>query len=268
MDDAAPTFPERSLGDILNETFKIYGRHFRKFLGLAAVVQLPASATLLMPVENPVIYIILNLISLFALVSIFGATIYAVGQHYVTDSVTVADCYKRLLWRAVSMTILGCVVVAITALGVLLLSVSSAAGALVLVVMLAAFALALILGAYVVPALAGPVVIVEGTKARGALSRIFELARQSELRIIGHLAVYFLVALGLGIVLFLPFFFIFPSGTDTLSRSLMVVSGIAPAVVVPPVMSIAITLLYYDLRVRKEGYNIERLSQELGLSAT
>ena len=35
LDDVEPLLPERSLGDILNETFVIYGRHFAKFLGLA-----------------------------------------------------------------------------------------------------------------------------------------------------------------------------------------------------------------------------------------
>lgn len=157
------------------------------------------------------------------------------------------------------MTIVATVVVAITALGILLLRITPYS----LVV-----ALVLMLGAYIVPALAGPVVIVEGTRTINALNRTFELVRRNELRIIGHLTVYFLMALGLGLVLFLPFFFIFPSGTDMMSRSLMIVSGIVPAVVLPPVMSIAVTLLYYDLRVRNEGFNIEKLSQELGLAAT
>jgi len=82
-----------------------------------------------------------------------------------------------------------------------------------------------------------------------------------------RLLVFFLVAFGLGFVLFTPFILFFPSETDALSRTLVVVSLIAPAVVVPPVLSIAITLLYYDLRVRNEGFNIEKLSQEMGLAA-
>ena len=262
MDDVESTLPERGLGDILNETFVIYGRHFRKFLGLAAVVQVPAIAALFTPVENAAIYIILNIISLFALVSIFGATIYAVGQHYITESVIVVDCYRRLAWRLISMAILAAIVAGITAVGLVLMGILGITPISLVV------ALALTLGAYIVPALAGPVVIVEGTRATAALSRTLELARKSELRMIGHLAVYLLVAVGLGIVLFLPFAMFFPSETDTLSRSLVVVSLIGPAVVVPPVVSIAITLLYYDLRVRSEGFNIEKLSQELGLAAT
>ena len=261
LDDVEPLLLERSLGDILNETFVIYGRHFAKFLGLAGAVQIPATLILLAPIENAAIYIILNLISLIALVSIFGATIYAVGQHYLTDSVTVVDCYRRLIWRLVSMAILAAIFAVITIMGLLLLSFVG--------VTLYSFAVAtmLILGAYIVPALVGPVVIIEGVKTIAALQRAFELARQNAMRMSWDLLVFFLVAFGLGFVLFTPFILFFPSETDALSRTLVVVSLIAPAVVVPPVLSIAITLLYYDLRVRNEGFNIEKLSQEMGLAA-
>ena len=261
LDDVEPLLLERSLGDILNETFVIYGRHFAKFLGLAGAVQIPATLILLAPIENAAIYIILNLISLIALVSIFGATIYAVGQHYLTDSVTVVDCYRRLIWRLVSMAILAAIFAVITIMGLLLLSFVG--------VTLYYFAVAtmLILGAYIVLALVGPVVIIEGVKTIAALQRAYELARQNVMRLSWDLLVFFLVAFGLGFVLFTPFILFFPSETDALSRTLVVVSLIAPAVVVPPVLSIAITLLYYDLRVRNEGFNIEKLSQEMGLAA-
>ena len=261
LDDVEPLLLERSLGDILNETFVIYGRHFAKFLGLAGAVQIPATLILLAPIENAAIYIILNLISLIALVSIFGATIYAVGQHYLTDSVTVVDCYRRLIWRLVSMAILAAIFAVITIMGLLLLSFVG--------VTLYSFAVAtmLILGAYIVLAVVGPVVIIEGVKTIAALQRAFELARQNVMRLSWDLLVFFLVAFGLGFVLFTPFILFFPSETDALSRTLVVVSLIAPAVVVPPVLSIAITLLYYDLRVRNEGFNIEKLSQEMGLAA-
>ena len=147
LDNVERLLPERSLGDILNETFVIYGRHFAKFLGLAGAVQIPATLILLAPIENAAIYIILNLISLIALVSIFGATIYAVGQHYLTDSVMVVDCYRRLTWRLVSMAILAAIFAVITIMGLLLLSFVG--------VKLYSFAVAtvLILGAYIVPAL-------------------------------------------------------------------------------------------------------------------
>jgi hypothetical protein len=159
------------------------------------------------------------------------------------------------------MAILAAIFAVITIMGLLLLSFVG--------VTLYSFAVAtmLILGAYIVPALVGPVVIIEGFKTIPALQRAFELARQNVMRMSWDLLVFFLVAFGLGFVLFTPFILFFPSETDALSRTLVVVSLIAPAVVVPPVLSIAITLLYYDLRVRNEGFNIEKLSQEMGLAS-
>lgn len=38
-------------------------------------------------------------------------------------------------------------------------------------------------------------------------------------------------------------------------------------VVTLPVATIAFTLLYYDLRVRMEGYDLNALSQEMGVAA-
>ena len=36
------------------------------------------------------------------------------------------------------------------------------------------------------------------------------------------------------------------------------------SILIAPVTFIATTLLYYDLRIRKENYDIERLSTEMG----
>ena len=40
---------------------------------------------------------------------------------------------------------------------------------------------------------------------------------------------------------------------------------LAAGTVVSPILAIAWTLLYYDLRVRKEDYDLGIMSQELGL---
>jgi len=43
--------------------------------------------------------------------------------------------------------------------------------------------------------------------------------------------------------------------------------SIVVAVAVPPIAGIASTLIYYDLRVRKENYDLTTLSQEMGVAA-
>jgi hypothetical protein len=40
------------------------------------------------------------------------------------------------------------------------------------------------------------------------------------------------------------------------------------SILLSPVSAIAVTLLYYDFRIRKEGFDLEMLSQSIGGPAT
>ena len=93
---------------------------------------------------------------------VYGAAVYAVGQHHVTGGVTIRDCYATAWWRAKTLSLLA----------------------------LLAFLALVVLGQVIV------------------------------------------------------------------------------GIVVPPVLFIAWTLLYYDMRVRKEEYDVAALSRELGIAAT
>jgi hypothetical protein len=118
---------------------------------------------------------------------------------------------------------------------------------------------------------AAPAVMVEGYRSLGALRRGFALARRTEFRILLNLMVYSLVALGLVIVILLPFLIV---GSVTaageeftlVGRIAVTVGAILGSVIVLPVTYIPATLLYYDLRVRKEGFNVSRLSEEMGFA--
>ena len=53
-----------------------------------------------------------------------------------------------------------------------------------------------------------------------------------------------------------------------IANIILALGGVVVAVVVPPVLFIGWTLFYYDMRVRKEGYDVAALSRELGLVVT
>ena len=274
MEEQSPQrhFGQRGLGEILNETFVIYGSHFKKFIVLVAIIQLPVALIAAIPVDNRIIGIILNLISFIALTFVYGAAIFAVGQHYVASQVNVGVCYTRVLWRAKSILMLGG---AQAALGVTFLTLSEVMidneqllfvpVALVLLVLLLMFAIYM--------TTAAPAVIVEGYRSLSALGRGFALARRSEPRIFLNLLVYSLLALGLLIVIMLPFLIaasISAAGSEefsTLGQIAVTVGATVGITIVLPVTYIPATLLYYDLRVRKEEYNVSRLSEEMGYVA-
>ena len=264
-------FGQRGLGEILNETFVIYGSHFKRFIVLVAIIQLPVALLASIPVDNRIFGIILNLINFIALTFAYGAAIFAVGQHYVASQVTVGGCYTRVLWRGKSVLMLGAVQ---AALGATFLTISEVLleTEQLLLMPVALVVLALMLMFVIYMTTAAPAVIVEGYRSLSALRRGFVLARRTEPRILLNLIVYSLLALGLLIVIMLPFL-IMASVTAASSEDFSLLGQIAitigatvGSIIVLPVTYIPATLLYYDLRVRKEGYNVSRLSDEMGFA--
>ena len=264
---------ERSLSGILNETFAVYGRRFTKLVTLVAVVQFPLSLmTLLLalifsnaPVASGAFAAIAVGLGIFS----YGALTCAVGQHYVLDEVSVSGCYTRVLWRAVSMVLLATLVVLLLMLMLAPLLFTSPDAPSPLVIFSLLFGVVLIVyllyQTFMIPA-----VVVEGYRFSGAVRRGFKLARGSELRIAGHLLVYGLVAFGMFFVIGVPFQLasVLISGEEVnlLSQITEAVGLLVAGVLVAPITVIATTLLYYDFRVRKEGYDISRLSKEMGVA--
>ena len=266
-------FGQRGIGEILNETFVIYGSHFKKFIVLVAVIQLPVALIAAIPIDNRIFDIILNLINFIALTFAYGAAIFAVGQHYVASQVNVGVSYTRVLWRGKSVLMLGAIQAALGATFLTLSEVLLETEQL-LIIPAALVLLALLLMFAIYMTTAAPAVIVEGYRSLSALSRGFALARRSEFRIFLNLLVYSLLALGLLIVIMLPFLIVASvtaAGSEefsTLGEIAVTVGATIGSIIVLPVTYIPATLLYYDLRVRKEGYNVSRLSEEMGFATS
>ena len=278
--------------DILGESFSIYRRRFVKFLILVACVQVPISilelALALFAPDSDGATLFLGVVSAMTSLLVYGAVIVAVGQHYVLGYVSVERCYIRVMWRVVSVATFA---VALGVLFAVLLYVANTAMVteasmtpedpetidpqvaaslmIAAVVMLVSLVAVVIFGIYMVAVM--PAIIVEGHRARGALSRAAQLLSGSRWRVLGHVIVYSLTVLGLWFVLSIPLFFMgLAAAADSqsfLATALGVILNGIVSIIVAPVTLIATTLLYYDLRVRKEEYDLNRLSQEMGVAA-
>lgn len=257
-----------SLGNLLNETFAIYGGHFGRMVVLVALVQVPMSFYGLLPLHGLTYFFVVGVVSLVAVTCVHGAGIWAVGQHYVTGEIEVEACYRRVWWRVVS---LGALAAAGATLGLILVFVASTAvtdesgglGTLFLVLTTGFLIVAVYL------AVTPQAVIVEGLRPVDALKRSFALVRNSWWRVFGIVTVVMLVLMGLGLVLATPFGFASgltaPEETNALGDAFVFLAGMVVSVFVAPVAFVATTLLYFDLRVRKEEYDTEALSREMGM---
>ena len=283
---------ERGVIDILGEAFSIYWRHFKRIVALMMVVYVPIGFLELIAavMDRDGVWPTLAVTAVDSVFSVFvyAAGIFAVGQHYLVNQVNVGECYTRALWRVLSLTVFA------IALGVLLAVVMSAVLALsdpsmttetqqaaepemttsafiALAAILLTTPILVIYSIYMVVII--PALVVEGGHVRSALQRGFDLARNSKWRIFGHLAVYSLVSIGLLIVLNTPMLILGGATSSGEAPSLWVtavgvVANRASSILIAPVTIIATTLLYYDLRVRKENYDISRLSMEMGIART
>jgi hypothetical protein len=116
-----------------------------------------------------------------------------------------------------------------------------------------------------------PAVVLEDIKAKQAFKRSAELTKDAVSRII---AIYFLtwiltfaIGVGLGTVVeWLAPTLAKSAGTVAAQAFNLVVSAIV-STIITPTMSIALTLAYYDQRVRKEAFDIENLMSLLGESS-
>lgn len=97
----------------------------------------------------------------------------------------------------------------------------------------------------------------EGTSINDSFARASHLSRGQKLHIFGTMLLaiilYFVVAVGLGIAAaMLPTFL------------LKTVFGYLGTILVWPVLPMIQTALYYDLRIRAEGYDVDLMSRTLG----
>ena len=297
------TFRRNSF-EILGECFSIYGRHFRKFILIALIVQAPLAvlgfaisdslptaedlqrlqATIVgdpglalpesaepsaEPLDLPeplsreeitgLAFAMAGYLMITLVLQSFlsGVISYAVGMQYATGWVDVGRCYSRAWWRVLTLV----------ALGLLFFGL--------IVLMTMGFALLIVPGIIITVLIIYwsadiPVVAIEGCKPIAALKRSFELVRGNWWRTFSTILLTILVVMGLTIVMSVllaaPMTLIGDEGlTGTTARVTSALSGMLSNAIIAPIAATAGTLIYLDLRSRKEDYDLEALSEQLGI---
>ena len=295
--------------EILGECFSIYGRHFRKFILIALIVQAPlavlgfalgdrlltaedfrrlqvpivgdAGGTLpesaepsadplepLQPLSRDEItdlgiamagYLMVTLV-LHSFLS--GVISYAVGMQYAAGWVDVGRCYSRAWRRVLTLVTLG-----LLFFGLIVLMTMGFALLIVPGIIITVIIITVLLTYWSVD---NHVVAIEGCKPIGALKRSFELVRGNWWRTFSTLLLTILVILGLTIVMFVllaaPMALIGDEGlTGITARVASALSGMLSNAIVAPISATAGTLIYLDLRSRKEDYDLEALSEQMGI---
>lgn len=247
---ASPLIP-RDLGELLSETFRVYGASFRAFYTIALIAQIPLAIGQILLESGSTAAIVIGVLFLLPgiVLSILavGATSFAVATHYLGGQVRVGTCYGRASGSVLSLvgtTILFFVAVAISAL----LSIILIGIPLLLYLLVSWYFFA-------------QVIMIEGTAGpREAVGRSGRLVRGTWWRVFGLGIVFVIVAGILGSMSSIPgaIASIFSSEAETVLNAIFLSA-------VLPMGYIGATLVYLDLRVRKEAYTLETMASEVGM---
>jgi len=284
----------RSMPELIDASVQLARRHYVPFLLIAAVVAIPALVLGLVNVwlvptpgatgetaaglmSGALLALPLGLVSMAWWFVGTGALVASAGTAYTTGMPLAVDAaLRQALSRAGSlvggnMLAYLYVFVAVLVGGAVLAVLVGIAGAAVgLVVGRSPVVLGVLGVVAIVAALAGilamvaryvnvtAVVMMEGTGAVEALRRSRALSDGSVRRIVALLAVLF----GLLVVLWLTLLVVL----TTLFQSPVLASAVMTVATLPlhPILACVLALLYYDLRIRKEGYGLELMARELG----
>jgi Membrane domain of glycerophosphoryl diester phosphodiesterase len=242
-----------STSELLDRTFHLYRNNFVVFAAIVAIPQLALlalqllfSATVLGNTSTAMglIALPLGIVGFLCIEISHAATVFAVSNLHLDRPVRVGAAFRGISASIPRVIGIAFVVSLIVGFGFVLLLVPGIYWAL-------KYALAI------------PVTVLEGTGLQ-SLSRSSDLTKGNRGRIF---VVYFLLVVlnfvvstsiqfvfGLG----LPFARHHPPGAFTAARfALTAVSGFVTSSLVGPLLTIALTLIYYDERVRKEGFDLQ-----------
>jgi hypothetical protein len=264
------------IGDILDETFRLYRENFTLFVATCAVLEVPVqiinflirlSAPVavpptpgqsLTPAQASALAAGSAASSIGALIAAFAAAIMtaalavAISNRYLNRSVTVGDAYRATMNR------LGPLLLAIVWAGVRFILLGIACVVLVGIPFLIYFAVAW--------SLLSQVVMLENVGGGGASGRSRELIRGYWWKTLGLLVVTWLLVMILTAIPAAVVGAIAGSGAGSSAAGLLItgIVGLIIGVLVQPIPIAAMTLLFYDLKIRKEAFDLEAMVQQAG----
>jgi hypothetical protein len=249
-----------SVSELLDRTFTFYRNHFVLFLGIAALPNLlPLVLSLALIVARPsslnfvflIVSTILTGFMYFVMAALSqGATIIAVSRIQLDQPASIGESFSAIRHRLGGLVLLSLNVGIRVGLGCLLLLVPG-----------------IILG--LMYALAVPVFVLEERGGSASLSRSSQLTKGHRGRIF---LIYFLLivlAVIISLVWQAPMTTAWVLGGIRSPESVVwyqvasQFAGLLTRSLVGPVMTIALALMYYDERVRKEAFDLEHMMRQI-----
>jgi hypothetical protein len=268
-----------TLGEVLDRTFKLYKSNFLLFAGITAVPSLVLLIVQLIsswmqteavrmaqarggPVPPSTNFflgalagmILFGMVYLLLLGYAQAATVFAVSDLYLGRTPTIGGSYRRVGAKAFRVLLILILVALAVGVGFILLIIPG-------FILLCRTAISV------------PASMLEDSKSIRSIERSMDLTKGHAAQIFVIFLLVWCLSYAVAIIFQLPFMMAAVNAAkthQTLSFGMQFLehlAGFASQVLVGPIATIAFSLMYYNLRVRKEAFDIQHLMASLGPSA-
>lgn len=263
-----------TFGDLFDEAIDLYRNNFMLLVGIAGMAYIPLAALMVLivwlfaPVPNSLLgtsslldpfaspALLSRFLGLLAVFIVVGgtlqilsvaATTWAVSSCYLGSRPTILASYKAVLSRIIPLVFAALLTFLMVGVGFMLFILPGI--------------VALVLTVFV-----SQVLVLENKGVVASIKRSFVLAKSNPGRILLVFVISLLLMWLISFLISIPLQ-VLTLGVAQETGLEMVVSAIARSianVIAMPIITVAIVLLYYDVRVRHEGFDIEMLAASLG----
>jgi len=292
----APVLRPLSVGDIIDRVLRLIRANALLFIGIALIPDLiievlqrvaglnqtfdlnelgttlsSSGGTSVVPRQlravDPVVAATVVIVGIGISIVQAGALIDAIGQRYLGRPITVGEAYRRGLRAAPRLLLSGLAVIAAFVVVFVVFAVALAvfnSSALVAVAVVLGVLALLVVFPWAVLSLAvvGPALVLEGLGPIAAIRRSLHLMDKARLRALGLYILMGFIASLLGLVFTVIFLASFVA-EPTVRSVLQTIANVATATISGPLIYGALVLLYYDLRVRKEAFDLQLAAEAL-----
>jgi hypothetical protein len=278
-----------NFGEILDGSLVIYRRHFGLFLRLAVIVLavpvlllvyfsarwLSSLVTQTPNIEALLLFVPVFIVYYLATLVLTAGTVRIISDSYLGRAPLLKDALALGLSKLWSLVVVGLgkgVIVFLIMIGVgavigVMGVLAKGAGAVAVLLFLTVGAagvwlVVLVLCGYGVST---PVVVLEELgSAFDAFGRSWDLTRTFRLKVLGLGVVAFLLFNALPSWVLQVLSAVARLASPAVSIALAALATVVPVLLTPAVAAV-ITLMYYDLRVRREAFDLQMLSRQLGI---
>lgn len=278
-----------NFGEILDGSLVIYRRHFGLFLRLAVIVLavpvlllvyfsarwLSSLVTQTPNIEALLLFVPVFIVYYLATLVLTAGTVRIISDSYLGRAPLLRDALALGLSKLWSLVVVGLgkgVIVFLIMIGVgavigVMGVLAKGAGAVAVLLFLTVGAagvwlVVLVLCGYGVST---PVVVLEELgSAFDAFGRSWDLTRTFRLKVLGLGVVAFLLFNALPSWVLQALSAVARLASPAVSIALAALATVVPVLLTPAVAAV-ITLMYYDLRVRREAFDLQMLSRQLGI---